>query len=125
MIADINPQSTLFVVFPSVGMTLAAMFGTIWSIIQINESRTFREWRARRLIHRHAEHLAKLEAEKLLVLAKIDAIEKSLETWVAAKDKIETAAAEAARLVEQNSVVAKANADLAVGKTPEPPTNGA
>lgn len=89
----------------------AAILGVVWYAIQIWESKTVQEWRARRT-KRHKElKIIRLRAKQKVLVAELDALEVVRAAQATATEKVETAKAAAAVdkvLTETNTAISDA-----------------
>ena len=77
---------------------VAAMVALIWYLIQIWESRTIQHYLNNRQMVRKAKKVARLKAKAKVISAQLDALETLRQARVDARDKLEIAKVEAAKL---------------------------
>lgn len=75
---------------------IAALGAAVWYLIQIWESRTCQHWIANRRMKYRARKIARLKAKQKVLEAKLQAAGVLKEARYVARDKVETATAEAA-----------------------------
>jgi len=114
--ADGVAAGTIVMAFVGILPGIAALLAAIWYLVQIYESKTVQSWLDRRRIASRARKLAKLEAQKLVVLAEIDAIEKVRVARAYGVEKVEEAKTDAARGMQLYEMSTK---------LPEPPSKPA
>lgn len=105
--ADTIAASTIIMAFVGILPGIAALLAAVWYIVQIYESKTVQAWVERRAIERRARRLQKLEAQRLVLAAEIDAIEKVRQARAHAVEKVEEAKSDAARGVLLQNLAAK------------------
>ena len=93
---------------------LAALVAIIWYMIQVYESKTYREWRARRLHDKKTRKIARLQAQQKVIQAELEALDTKRAAAAYAEhmvrnaehvaaEKVHVAKVEAAALVEQTT----------------------
>ena len=107
---------TILGYLPTVIGSGVALVALIFYMIQIRESKSYVSWQGAKAIKKHAKELAKLKAKEKVVIAKIEAIEKVRDEWLAAKELLEREREKAASLVTENDILDKAHTAITQAK---------
>lgn len=81
---------------------IAAILAGMWYLVQIYESKTIQSYMHRSRIRRWSNKLRKIEAERLVVLAELDAAEKVRAATAYANERLEEAKSDAGKGMKVN-----------------------
>lgn len=95
---------------------LAALAAIAWYLLQMYESKTYREWREKRLVRKKERKIARLQAQQRVISAELEA----LATLRAAKDFADHMVKTAAVRADDKVQAAKDEAAAAAVDPPEP-----
>jgi hypothetical protein len=98
VVGDIVSAGAIVASFLGYVPLIAALFALVWYMIQIWESRTVQHWWRNRQMVKKAKKVARLKAKEKVIVAQLLALETLRQARVNARDMVETAKVDAAKI---------------------------